>query len=71
MAQQRVLEPGVPIRLRCQVCEHEWDFPWERGMLLDAFLARIKAYRICPACGNESRARKKAILIVSEKEVTE
>ena len=68
---QRVLEPGVPIRLRCQVCQHEWDFPWEKGMLLDACLARMKGHLICPRCGNKSRARKKAILMVPRKEVTE
>ena len=47
---QRVLEPGVPLRLRCQVCQHEWDFPWERGMDIDAFLRRMKGYQNCPRC---------------------
>ena len=65
---QRVLEPVVPLRLRCQVCEHEWDLPWERGMLADALLSRMKAYLICPRCGNKSRARKKTILLVPQKE---
>ena len=68
---QRVLLHGVPLRLRCQVCQHEWDFPWERGMLLDACLARMKAHSICPRCGNKSRARKKAIVMVLEKEMIE
>lgn len=67
----RVLEPGVPLRLRCQVCQHEWDIPWEQGMLIDALLARMRGHRICPACGNNSRGRKKAILVVPRKEAAE
>ena len=65
---QRVLGPGVPLRLLCQVCQHEWEMPWALGMLLDAFLARIKGNLICPKCGNKSRARKKAILVVPQME---
>ena len=68
---QRTVEPGPPLILHCQVCQHEWEFPWERGMLVDAFLARIKGYLACPRCGNKSRARKKAILMLPEKEETE
>ena len=68
---QRVLEPVVPLRLRCQVCEHEWDLPWERGMRVDVMVARMKAYRVCPSCGNKSRARKKEILFVTRKETTD
>ena len=68
MAEERVLEPGIPLRLRCQVCQHEWDFPWERGMNLAALAARAAGYGICPRCGNTSRARNKAILIVPRKE---
>ena len=64
MVDERVLEPGVPLRLRCQVCQHEWDFHWERGMNLYALAARAKGYDICPRCGNKSRARNKAILIL-------
>ena len=67
-ANRRVLEPGVPLLLRCQVCQHEWDFPWERGMNLSALAARAEGYGVCPRCGNKSRARKKAILIVPRKE---
>jgi hypothetical protein len=66
----RVLEQGVPLRLRCQVCQHEWDFLWEKGMLVDAFLVRMKGYRICPRCGNKSRAKSKAILMVPQKDRT-
>lgn len=32
---------------------------------------RAKAYGVCPRCGNKSRARKKAILMVPQKEMTE
>jgi hypothetical protein len=66
--QRRALEQGVPLRLLCQVCQHEWDLTWERGMLLDALVDRIKGYRSCPRCGNKSRARSKAILMVPQKE---
>ena len=62
--EKRVLEPGLPVRLRCQVCEHEWDFPWERGMLVEALLARMKAYLICPQCGNK---RRQQIVLVPQK----
>ena len=65
---QRVLEPGVPIRLLCQVCQYEWDFPWEKGMLVEVALARMKSHLICPRCGNKSHARKKAILMLPEKD---
>ena len=68
---QRVLEPGLPLRLRCQVCQHEWDFPWENGMLVDALLARMKGNAVCPRCGNKSRARTKAIVMVPRPEVLE
>ena len=66
MAQQRVLEPGVPLRLLCQACGYEYVLPWEKGMLFEAMLARLKGYRICPSCGNKSRARNKAVVILPE-----
>lgn len=59
----RVLEPGAPLRLHCQACQHEWDMPYEKGMLVDAFIARMKGNLICPRCGNKSRAKKKAIVV--------
>ena len=68
MQEKRVLEPGPPLLLHCQVCQHEWDFPWEKGMNLAALAARAEGYGVCPSCGNKSKARKKAILIVPQKE---
>lgn len=62
--ERRTLTSGVPLRLRCQVCNHEWDLPWEQGMLVDVFVTRIRGYLVCPKCGNKSRARKKTILLV-------
>lgn len=68
---QRVLEPGLPLRLRCQVCQHKWDFPWEKGMLVEVMLARLKANLVCPRCGTKSRrGGKKNIVILPSKEIT-
>jgi rubredoxin len=64
VTQKRVLEPGVPLRLRCQACGHEWDFPWERGMLAEALVTRMKAYCMCPACGNRGKAKNKRVLLI-------
>ena len=71
MAEERVLGPALPLRLRCQVCQHEWDLPWEKGMLVSAFLARRKGNSVCPRCGNKSRARTEAIVMVPRPEVLE
>lgn len=67
MARQRMLEPGVPLRLLCQVCKHEWDFPWEKGMLMSVLTARLRGHVICPSCGNKSRAKNKAIVLIPQK----
>ena len=67
----RVLEPGEPLRLLCQVCQHEWDFPWEKGMLLEVLVVRMNANRLCPSCGNRSRAKNKGIMWIPRGEVVE
>ena len=58
---ERKLLEGLP--LRCQACGHRWHFTTEKGIIVEAFIARLAGNLICPKCGNHSKARKKAIMI--------
>ncbi len=43
---------GIMI-LQCPKCQHEWLEKAELPMLVDAWLARAKAWQVCPKCGNK------------------
>ena len=55
---------GLP--LLCQACGHRWHFTAEKGIIAEAFIALLSANRICPKCGNRSKAAKKCIVIESK-----
>ena len=63
MAYRRILDPGIPLRFQCRACQHKWDFPWEKGMNLDALAARMQGYMVCPRCGNQRRDWKKGVVL--------
>jgi len=52
--------------LQCSVCGHEWRFQPAIGTIMEAFLAQLNANKICPKCGNHSKAKGKTIMIVNE-----
>ena len=50
----------------CPVCGHRWEEVLSLPMEMTAYLARIGASTICPECGNNSKARDKAVVIGRE-----
>ena len=61
MTNKPELTQGLP--LLCQTCGHRWLFQPETGLIVEHVVALLKANRLCPKCGNHSKARGKAILI--------
>lgn len=60
--------------LKCQKCEHTWAETLPTPMLLDAFVARLRAIsRICPYCGYKplSKSKEQIVLMTGQAELAE
>ena len=56
--------PNQNWTLLCQACGHRWTWEHELPIAATAWIARLKAQTICPACGNRSRAKAKRVVFV-------
>jgi predicted nucleic-acid-binding Zn-ribbon protein len=52
--------------LECPKCKLRWKETPELPMTMDAFLARLKAFGVCPDCGN-----KKDVVLLTGKDFKE